>query len=91
MLDQPHAHEALDEFTSQWLRFDRLLTASKDRRKFPLYTRETALAMTEEARAFISDLVWNGRNFMTAFTADYGYVGPELAGNLRSAGSCERD
>jgi cytochrome c553 len=80
MLDQPRAHEALDEFTSQWLRFDRLLTASKDRRKYPLYTRETALAMTDEARAFISDLVWNGRNFMTAFTADYGYVGPELAG-----------
>ncbi len=79
MLDQPRAHEALDEFTSQWLRFDRLLTAAKDRRKFPVYTRETALAMTEEARAFISDLVWNGRNFMTAFTADYGYVGPELA------------
>ena len=60
MLDQPRAHEALDEFTSQWLRFDRLLTASKDRRKFPSYTRETALAMTEEARTFISDLVWNG-------------------------------
>jgi len=79
MLDQPQAHEALDEFTSQWLRFDRLQTASKDRRKFPLYTRETARAMTEEALAFISDLVWNGRNFMTAFTADYGYVGPELA------------
>ncbi len=80
MLDQPRAHEALDEFTSQWLRFDRLLTASKDRRKYPLYTRETALAMTNEARAFVSDLVWNRRNFMTAFTADYGYVGPELAG-----------
>ena len=79
MLDQPQAHEALDEFTSQWLRFDRLQTASKDRRKFPLYTRETSRAMTEEALAFISDLVWNGRNFMTAFTADYGYVGPELA------------
>jgi hypothetical protein len=79
MLDDPRAHEALDEFTSQWLRFDRLLTAAKDRRKFPLYTRETARAMTDEARAFISDLVWNGRNFMTAFTADYGYVGPELA------------
>jgi Protein of unknown function (DUF1592)/Protein of unknown function (DUF1588)/Protein of unknown function (DUF1587)/Protein of unknown function (DUF1595)/Protein of unknown function (DUF1585) len=79
MLDHQHAHEALDEFTSQWLRFDRLTTASKDRRKFPLYTRETARAMTDEARAFISDLVWNGRNFMTAFTADYGYVSPELA------------
>ncbi len=79
MLDNPRAHEALDEFTSQWLRFDRLLTASKDRRKFPLFTRETALAMTKEATAFVSDLVWSGGNFMTAFTADYGYVGPELA------------
>ena len=35
MLDQPRAREALDEFVSQWLRFDRILTASKDRRKYP--------------------------------------------------------
>ena len=35
MLDDPRAHEALDEYVSQWLRFDRLITASKDRRKFP--------------------------------------------------------
>jgi len=32
---QTRAKEALDEFVGQWLRFDRLLTASKDRRKFP--------------------------------------------------------
>ena len=31
----PRAREALDEFVSQWLRFDRILTASKDRRKYP--------------------------------------------------------
>jgi hypothetical protein len=80
MLDHPHAHEALDEFVSQWLRFDRLLTASKDRRKFPAFTRETAVAMTEEARAFVSDLVWNNRDFMTLFTAPYGYVSSELTG-----------
>ena len=66
MLDQPRAREALDEFVSQWLRFDRILTASKDRRKFPLFTRETAVAMTEEARTFVADLVWNDRNFMDA-------------------------
>ncbi len=79
MLADPRAHEALDEFVSQWLRFDRLLTASKDRRKFPYFTRETAHAMTTEARLFASDLVWNDGNFMTLFTADYGYVSPELA------------
>ncbi len=79
MLTDPRAKEALNEYTSQWLRFDRLLTSSKDRRKFPLFTRETANAMTEEARTFVSDLVWNDHDFMTLFTADYGHVSQELA------------
>jgi mono/diheme cytochrome c family protein len=79
LLADPRAHEALDEFVSQWLRFDRLVTASKDRRKFPYFTRETVNAMTTEARTFVSDLVWNDDNFMKLFTADYGYVSPELA------------
>lgn len=79
MLQDPRARESLNEFVSQWLRFDRLLTASKDRRKYPLYTRETAVAMTEEARTFVSDLVWNDHDFMTLFTADYGHVSQELA------------
>src|SRR5262249_32959037 len=42
-------------------------------------SRETAIAMTEEARQFISDLVWNDRNFMDAFTANYGFVNADLA------------
>lgn len=79
MLADPRAHESLDEFVSQWLRFDRLTTASKDRRKFPYFTRETANAMITEARTFVSDLVWNDGNFMDLFTANYGYVSPELA------------
>lgn len=80
MLDHPRARQSLSEFIGQWLRFDRVLTASKDRRRYPLFTRETAVAMTEEARLFVSDLVWNDRNFMELFTAPYGYVNGELAG-----------
>ncbi|HEY1341920.1 MAG TPA: DUF1592 domain-containing protein [Bryobacteraceae bacterium] len=79
MLDDPRAHQAFDEFVSQWMRFDRLLSASKDRRKYPQFTREAAVAMTEETRLFLSDLVWNNRDFMGAFTADYGFVNGELA------------
>ena len=37
------------------------------------------MAMTEEARRFVSDLVWNDRNFTELFTADYGYVNGDLA------------
>lgn len=80
MLDDPRARESLGEFVSQWMRFDRILQASKDRRRYPQFTREMAVAMTEEARLFIDDLVWNDRNFMNAFTADYGYANADLAG-----------
>ncbi|MBY0507065.1 MAG: DUF1592 domain-containing protein [Bryobacteraceae bacterium] len=80
MLDHPRAKQSLNDFVSQWLRFDRISTASKDRRRYPLFTRETAVAMAEEARLFVSDLVWNDKNFMELFTAPYGYVNSELAG-----------
>jgi Protein of unknown function (DUF1592)/Protein of unknown function (DUF1588)/Protein of unknown function (DUF1587)/Protein of unknown function (DUF1595)/Protein of unknown function (DUF1585) len=80
MLRDPRAHQALDEYVSQWLRFDRILTSSRDRRRYPGFTRETAIAMTEEARQFIGDLVWNSRNFMDAFTADYSFINGDLAG-----------
>jgi hypothetical protein len=79
MLQDPRAHQALDEFTSEWLRFDRVLTSSRDRRRYPKFSRETAVAMTEEARQFVADLVWNDRNFMEAFTANYGFVNADLA------------
>jgi hypothetical protein len=61
------------------MRFDRILQASKDRRKYPQFTHETAVAMTEEARLFVADLVWNDRNFMDLYTAKYGYADADLA------------
>ncbi len=79
MLRDPRARQALDEFVSQWLRFDRILTATRDRRRYPQFNRETAVAMTQEAQLFVGDLVWNNRDFMDAFTANYGFVNADLA------------
>jgi hypothetical protein len=79
MLGHARARQSLDEFVSQWLRFDRILTASKDRRRYPQFTRETAAAMTEEARLFIADLVWNDRNYMDLYRARYSFLNAELA------------
>jgi hypothetical protein len=79
MLQDPRAHQALDDFVSQWLRFDRALTTVRDRRKYPSFNRETAVAMAEEAKLFVGDLVWNNQNFMNAFTANYGFANNELA------------
>src|SRR5207237_8650991 len=67
------------EFVSQWLRFDRVMTAARERRYYPLFSRELASAMTEEARRFVGDLVWNDRNFMDVFTANYSFINSDLA------------
>jgi len=79
MLDDPKAKQALDEYVSQWLRFDRVLTATKERRAFPQFTPETAIAMTHEARRFVSGIVWGDLDFTQLFTADYGYANGDLA------------
>jgi hypothetical protein len=79
MLQDPRAHQALDEYVGQWLRFDRVLNTTRDRRRYSQFNRETAVAMTEEAKLFIGDLVWNNRNFMDAFSAGYGFANAELA------------
>lgn len=79
MLDDPRAKQGLDDFVSQWLRFDRALTAARDEHTFPLFRHDLVIAMTEEAKHFVGDLVWNDRNFMDAFTANYSFVNSDLA------------
>jgi Protein of unknown function (DUF1592)/Protein of unknown function (DUF1588)/Protein of unknown function (DUF1587)/Protein of unknown function (DUF1595)/Protein of unknown function (DUF1585) len=79
MLDDPRAKDGLDEFVSEWMRFDRVMTASRERRIYPLFSHELAKSMTEECRRFISDLVWNDRNFMDAFTAKFSFINSDLA------------
>ena len=79
MLKDPRARQGLDEFASQWLRFDRVLTAARERRTFPMFGRELVNSMVEEEKRFVADLVWNDRNFMDLFRADYGFVNTELA------------
>ncbi len=79
MLQDPRARQGLDDFTSQWLRFDRALAAARERRTFPMFSRELVASMLEEEKRFVADLVGNDRDFMDLFRADYGFVNTELA------------
>src|SRR5262249_3378808 len=79
MLADPRARQSVEEFVSQWLRFDRVLNTVKDRASFPMFNPELAAAMTEETRLLISDAVWNDRDFMTVFKSDYGFINTDLA------------
>lgn len=79
MLDNPLARQALDEFFDEWLRLDRVANAVKQRRLYPEFSPELAAAMAEETRRLLHHLVWEDRNFMEAFAADYSFLTSELA------------
>jgi hypothetical protein len=79
MLQDTRARQATDEFFSQWLRFDRMLTSAKDDERYPSFTPELAAMMVQETRMLLGHLVWNDRNFMEALTADYSFLNADLA------------
>jgi len=79
MLRDSRAQDALDEFLAQWMRFDRLRNAIRDRRLFPEFTAELVAGMTEETRRLFRSLVWEDRDFREFFTASYAFLSPDLA------------
>jgi hypothetical protein len=79
MLQDKRARQAADEFFSEWLRFDRMLTAAKDDGRYPSFTPELAAMMVQETRMLLGHLVWNDLNFMDALTADYSFINADLA------------
>ena len=79
MLDRPAARVAVDEFFTEWLRFDRVLGSAKDRRRYPEFTPELAAMMVQETRTLLGNLVWQDGNFMEAFTAQYSFLNSDLA------------
>jgi hypothetical protein len=79
LIEDPKAHQALDEFFDEWLRFDKVVNAVKERQQYPDFTPELAAAMAEETRSLLQHLVWNDKNFMEALTADYSFLSSDLA------------
>lgn len=79
LLESPKAKEAVDEFLTEWLRFDRLQGTVRDRRLYGMFSPELTLAMTEETRRLAANLVWSKGNFMEFFSAPYTFVNADLA------------
>jgi hypothetical protein len=78
MLADPKGRQALDEFFDEWLRFDRVENAVKGR-GFAEFTPEMGMAMAEETKTLLHDLVWNDKNFMESLTARYSFLTDDLA------------
>ena len=69
------------------MRFDRVLEATRDRRRFREFNPELAAAMVEETRRLFNHLVWQDQSFMEFFTANYTFVNSDLRAALRSGGA----
>ena len=79
MLEDPRAKASFEQFLSQWMRFDRVLTATRDRRRFRDFNFDVANSMVEETKRLFNYLVWEDHNFMEFFTANYTFLSSDLA------------
>lgn len=79
MLADPRARDQVADFVGQWLRTDGI-TASKDASIYPGFTDAVRVAMTEEERRFIIDVVFERRGtFRDLFVSDHVMVNDTLA------------
>ncbi len=79
LLADPRARLALNQFLAEWLRFDRVKGALRERKLFPEFGPELIQAMLAETTRLFEDLVWNDKNFLDLFTARYSFVNTALA------------
>ena len=79
MLDDPKAKDAIAEFHTQWLDYDRIGNITKDPALFPEYSPAIGQMMREEMTTFIEHAVFEEGDFATLLTAPYSFMTPELA------------
>ena len=79
MLRDSRAREAMHGFLAQWMRFDRLESAVRDRRIYPEFSAELVGSMLEETRRLFDDVARADRNFMDVFRSDYSFLSTSLA------------
>jgi Protein of unknown function (DUF1592)/Protein of unknown function (DUF1595)/Protein of unknown function (DUF1588) len=78
MLKDPRAIPMFADFVGQWLLTDHLGENPKDAIKYPAFAAAVPL-LREELNLFVRDLVQNGGDLRTLFTADYGFLNAKLA------------
>ncbi len=74
------ARLAMNQFLAEWLRFDRVKGALRERKLYPEFGAELIGAMLEETSRLFGHLVWEDKSFLEFFTAEYSFLSYSLAG-----------
>jgi hypothetical protein len=81
MLKDTKARDTVSEFVEQWLGLDQVAERPKDPMVYPEFKDDLKAAMTAEARAFVSNVVFEGDGRLgTLLTAGFSFVNQPLAG-----------
>jgi hypothetical protein len=79
LMQDGRARLAMNHFLGEWLRFDRVKGALRERKLFPEFGPELIQSMLEETTRLFSYLVWEDKPFLEFFTAEYGFLNSSLA------------
>lgn len=79
MLKDPKASALIDQFALQWLQLGRLQTVAPDARLFPTFNEPLRLAMLEETKLFLGEIVREDRNLSEMLHANFTYLNEPLA------------
>ena len=80
LLADPRARDTVAEFVEQWLGLDQVTERPKDPKAYPEFTEPLKAAMAAEARAFVTNVVFDGDSkLQTLLTATFSFVNQPLA------------
>jgi hypothetical protein len=80
MLDDPRAHQVIENFHQQWLDYDRIKSAGKDGTLFPDYSPIIGELMRLETASFVDHVVFgDAGDLATLLTAPYSFMNADLA------------
>ena len=79
MLDDPRAIALVDNYATQWLFIDVILTHTPDPTLFPSFNAELAASMRSETRMFVEELLAKNHGIDQLLVADFTYIDQNLA------------
>lgn len=79
MLKDPKASALIDQFAMQWLQLGRLQTVAPDSKLFPSFNEPLRMAMLEETRLFLGEMMREDNSLDEMLNANFTYLNEPLA------------
>jgi Protein of unknown function (DUF1592)/Protein of unknown function (DUF1588)/Protein of unknown function (DUF1595)/Protein of unknown function (DUF1585)/Protein of unknown function (DUF1587) len=79
LLKDPRSHDAILNFYSQWLRFDKMDGMSKDTTLFPNFNGAVATGLQQSARKFVDGIFFGVGTLSALLTDNHAWVNDALA------------